>query len=49
MAININDLPATSPHGSDFAHYEEFWDLHLIRTGHAAQQRHTVTRVSGRG
>ena len=28
IAININDLPATSPHGSDFSTIRKFLELH---------------------
>ena|SRR5215510_2342826 len=42
MATDINDLSATSPHGSDSDTIRKFLDLHLIPAPLVAQRRHTV-------
>src|SRR5258708_39619099 len=45
MANDLNDLPTTSSEEAILDSMHKFLDLHLIRTLHAAQQRHTVARV----
>jgi len=45
MTTDINDLPATSPHGSDFGDMRKFLGLHRLRMCHAAHRRHTVAHL----
>ena len=48
IARYINDLPITSPHGSDFGDDVEIWDFQVIQMGNMAHQRHSVAHWDSR-